>query len=60
MGFTATGLPFPSSATRKEIIKQYKKEGLKEIPNTIEVKFDQNEFDLETGQKVYLDFLISK
>lgn len=26
MGFTATGLPFPSSATRKEIIKQYKEQ----------------------------------
>lgn len=26
MGFTATGLPFPSPATRKEIIKQYKEQ----------------------------------
>lgn len=26
MGFTATGLPFPSAATKKEIIKQYKEQ----------------------------------
>jgi hypothetical protein len=30
--------------------KQYKKEGQKEIPNTIEVKFDPNGFDLEKSQ----------
>ncbi|MCK4813098.1 MAG: hypothetical protein KAT14_04095 [Candidatus Marinimicrobia bacterium] len=30
--------------------KQYKKEGNKEIPNTIKIKFDPSEFDLEKSQ----------